>query len=90
MESKTLSEELFEKDNFANRRTTGHNMYDPNSLMSGAEADKGMTYLNSKRLFPNLETELAAIDGRLTPEEILNVAPRVFIDGKHFGKPSIS
>ncbi len=88
-QTQTLSEELFSGDNFTSRRTTGHNMYDPNSLMTGEEASKGMTYTNSKRLFPTLEQELAAIDGRMEVDEILKVAPRVFIDGRYFGKPSI-
>lgn len=86
---KSLSEELFERDNFASRRTTGHNLYDPNSLMSGAESENGFTYANSTRKFPDVETELAAVDGRLTTEEILKVGPRVFTDGRHFGKVSL-
>ena len=86
---KSLSQELFDRDNFAFRRTTGHNMYDPNSLMSGSEAEKGFTYTNSTRVFPDVGTELMAVDGRLTTEEILLVGPRVFTDGKHYGKVSL-
>ena len=37
----------FEKDNFASRRTTGNNMYDPESLITGAELAAGLTYKNS-------------------------------------------
>jgi len=32
---------LFEQDNFAPRRTTGNNLYDPESLITGAELARG-------------------------------------------------
>lgn len=34
----------FEKDNFTSRRTTGHNAYDPESLLTGVEIAAGFGY----------------------------------------------
>lgn len=68
----------FEKDNFAIRRTYG-NWYDPESLITGAEIAKGLTYTNSKRQWENQSYYLLAVEGYLTIEEILHIAPRVRI-----------
>ena len=67
----------FDKDNFTSRRTTGHNMYDPESLISGEEIEAGLTYLNSKRYWADEKHYLSAVDGTLSPDEILATAPRV-------------
>jgi len=74
----TKTEKLFAEDNFTKRRTTGHNMFDPESLISGEEAAKGMTYDNSRRVWPDTDTELDAIEGRISTDEVLRVAPRQF------------
>ena len=66
----------FENDNFTSRRTTGHNMFDPESLMSGEEETQGMTYLNSHRLFPDAKSEDDAITGKIGTDEVLRIAPR--------------
>lgn len=58
---------LFDADNFTMRRTTGHNMHDPESLISGAEIAKGLTYTNSKRLWLSETHYLAAVTGLITP-----------------------
>jgi len=71
------NQEHFGKDNFSVRRTQGNNMYDPESLMSGEESARGMTYENSRRVFPSLERELDAIHGRIGVDEVLRIAPRV-------------
>jgi len=69
----------FEADNFAVRRTGGPNSYgvayDPESLISGAEELAGLTYAD-KRLWPSREVYAAAVAGRLTPEDVLAIAPR--------------
>lgn len=72
-----MNQEMFGQDNFTVRRTQGNNMFDPESLMSGAEAAQGMTYTNSHRVFPSAEAELDAIHGRINTDEVLRIAPRV-------------
>ena len=69
----------FNRDNFTSRRTTGHNMYDPECLMSGAEDRAGYTYTNSARDWDNEAHYLRAVLQEITPEEILFEAPRVFL-----------
>lgn len=68
---------FFDKDNFTLRRTTGHNMHDPESFITGAELEKGFTYTNSRRNWANYRHYVAAVAGMLTPEEIAKTAPRV-------------
>ncbi len=68
---------LFDKDNFTLRRTTGHNMHDPESFITGKEIAEGYTYLNSRRNWANENHYLAAVVGFLTPEEIAKTAPRI-------------
>lgn len=70
---------LFDKDNFTLRRTTGHNMHDPESFITGGELAKGLTYTNSKRKWANENHYLAAVAGLITPEEIAKTAPRAFV-----------
>lgn len=72
-----LQEALFAKDNFASRRTTGHNLYDPESLITGREVSLGLTYSNSHRDHLNEEHFIAAVDGTLNPTDIAYIAPRV-------------
>jgi hypothetical protein len=67
----------FTADNFTSRRTTGHNMYDPDSLITGEEIARGMTYTNSTRSWRNEEHYIQAISGELSPEEIAESAPRM-------------
>ena len=67
----------FDRDNFVSRRTTGHNMFDPESLISGKEIAEGLTYRNSARSWKNQEHYLSAVQGDLTTEQILESAPRV-------------
>lgn len=68
----------FEKDNFSSRRTTGHNLYDPESLLTGAEVAAGFTFDNSHRDWPTEEAYDDAVAGRIGVESIPHVAPRVF------------
>jgi hypothetical protein len=68
---------LFDNDNFTLRRTTGHNMYDPESLITGAEIDSGMTYTNSARNWSSEKDYLAAVAGEMSVDSILVLAPRV-------------
>lgn len=50
--------------------------YDPESLMAGSEDRHGLTP-NDHRHWPSLEAYKEAVAGRMTPEEVLQVAPRV-------------
>lgn len=68
---------LFDKDNFTLRRTTGHNMVDPESLISGAEIARGMTYTNSKRNWRDEAHYISAVTGAIDTDTVLSTAPRV-------------
>lgn len=68
----------FELDDFSGRRTTGHNLYDPESLLTGGEISHGYTYANSTRDYISASHYLHCIDGTLSPDEIALGAPRVF------------
>jgi len=70
---------LFVSDNFASRRTTGHNLHDPDSLITGAEIEAGFTYINSTREWNDQAHYLNACLCNLTSEEIAHTAPRIFI-----------
>lgn len=70
------AKETFAKDNFTSRRTTGHNLFDPDSLLSGAEESQGLTYGNSSRKFPDVETREAVIRGEVSQADILQLYPR--------------
>jgi hypothetical protein len=69
----------FEKDNFVSRRTTGHNMLDPESLISGAEIQQGLAYDNSKRNWESEEHYMSAVLGNISTDEILRTAPRTSV-----------
>src|SRR5580658_11028208 len=69
--------DLFARDNFTSRRTTGHNLYDPESLLTGFEASQGFTYVNSHREFPGHTYYLDAVQGRVRVADIPTLAPRV-------------
>jgi hypothetical protein len=68
---------MFESDNFVSRRTTGHNMFDPESLISGAEIARGFTYTNSKRAWQSEAHYRSAVMGDIDTNAILKSAPRV-------------
>ena len=76
----------FEKDNFASRRTTGNNMFDPEGYITGEEMDKGMTPKNSHRDFPNEEAYQDVVHNLsgTSVEDIAKKYPRVLND------PSVS
>jgi len=67
----------FTNDNFNIRRSMG-NWYDPESLISGKEIARGMTYKNSKRNWVAEFHYLEAVEGRMSVEDILATAPREF------------
>jgi hypothetical protein len=71
---------FFDKDNFTQRRTTGHNMHDPESFITGAEIAKGFTYTNSRRNWDSFSTYVKAVAGDYSPEQIEQIAPRVPIN----------
>jgi 2'-5' RNA ligase len=69
----------FEGDNFAERRaaiTGAGNAYDPDSLLTGAEHAKGMTYDNSYRAYPSQAVYDHIVSGKVSTEEVLRLAPR--------------
>lgn len=68
----------FEQDNFDSRRTTGHNMFDPESLITGYELAHGFTYANSHRDYPGQHTYDAIVAGDVPAHIVPLVAPRVF------------
>lgn len=68
---------FFDKDNFTLRRTTGNNMHDPESFITGRELEQGFTYTNSRRNWHSYRQYVAAVIGNLTPEQIAELAPRV-------------
>lgn len=66
----------FATDNFTSRRTTGHNLFDSDSLITGEESAAGLTYANSSRKFPDVETKERAIRGEISQDEIIRLYPR--------------
>lgn len=59
------------------------NPFDPEGLISGKELAEGFTYKNSFRKWKDEQHRLDAISGKLTPDEILKTAPRVFKEQKY-------
>lgn len=70
-------ETSFENDNFTSRRTTGHNLFDPDSLITGEETDQGLTYNNSHRKFPDAETRERVVRGEVSQADVAKLYPRV-------------
>lgn len=68
----------FGQDNFTTRRTTGHNMLDPESFITGRELMDGFTYTNSHRHFATQALYDAVVSGEFSTNEIPLIAPRVF------------
>lgn len=72
---KKVIQTYFERDNFTSRRTTGNNMYDPESLLTGAEIEAGLGY-GDLRQWPNQDTYDLAVHGLLPVDAIPTIAPR--------------
>lgn len=68
----------FEQDNFTTRRTTGHNMLDPESFITGAELAQGFTFTNSHRSFDSQALYDMVVAGDISTDLIPLFAPRVF------------
>lgn len=64
------------------RKDVVENPLDPESLISGRELALGYTYKNSFRKWKDEQQRLDAVSGKMTTEEILTCAPRVFRDDK--------
>ena len=73
-------ESYFERDNFASRRTTGSNMFDPESLLTGAEIAEGLDYGNSSRDYPSQATYDRIAHGDFPASDVPKLAPRVLIE----------
>lgn len=73
----------FEQDLFSLRRSgtafASGNPYDPESLLTGGEVAQGFDYANSRRNWPDETTYLTAVQGELSKDEILRMAPRAFL-----------
>jgi hypothetical protein len=68
---------LFDQDNYASRHTTGCNLLDPESLITGAEIAKGLSYDNSHRDFWGPATYELACSGDLSTEVLVDHFPRI-------------
>ena len=68
--------DYFTRDNFTWRRTTGHNAYDPESLLTQAEIDAGLDYTDA-RVWPDKATYERAVSGEIPVDQIPVIAPRV-------------
>lgn len=80
----------FQQDNFAARRSGAGSenfgvAYDPESLLTGAEASVGLTY-RDKRVWPDADTYNAAVAGRISADLIPSIAPRVRIVATPFNR----
>jgi len=67
----------FKEDNF--RRTTGHNMYDPESLITGKELTEGLDYDNSSRDYPSQDIYDKIVTGEIPAKLVPAIAPRILI-----------
>lgn len=71
----------FDRDNISERRAASPEgfgvHYDPESLLTGAECAAGLDFVNSRRDWPNPETYLEAVAGRIPFSKIPVIAPRV-------------
>ena len=74
----SLAKVSFTSDNFSSRRTTGNNLYDPESLLTGEEAAAGYTYDNSIRVWPDEQTYLEVCHGEIPARLVSKIAPRHF------------
>jgi hypothetical protein len=68
---------LFDADNYSARHVTGHNMLDPESLITGRELAEGMTYENSHREWASEEQYWLACAGTVPTEKLVKLWPRV-------------
>jgi hypothetical protein len=68
----------FDQDNFTSRRTTGHNMLDPESFITGRELAMGFRYDNSHRYFSSQQLYDDVVNGNISINDVQYVAPRVF------------
>jgi hypothetical protein len=68
--------DLFQEDNFSSRRTTGCNMYDPESLLTGKEIENGLGYADKRdySAWPGLYTDI--VEGRVKASDVPLIAPR--------------
>ena len=70
---------FFEQDNYTVRHTTGHNMFDPESFITGEELEAGFTYSNSARNWDSENTYKAAVRGSIPVGVVALIAPRVLV-----------
>lgn len=68
------------------RMQRAYKPYDPDSLLTQAESDAGFTYGNSYRKFNKASDWHAACEGKLTPDEIAKVGPRVLFEHLQKGR----
>jgi len=68
--------DIFTTDNYTLRHATGHNMRDPESLITGREIARGLDYDNSHREYYNEETYHFACSGERSSAQIELLNPR--------------
>lgn len=69
----------FDRDNFELRRSNSPACgvpYDPDSLLTGAEVEAGLTYMDKRHWASEVERN-AAVAGAFLPQVIPELAPRV-------------
>jgi hypothetical protein len=74
---------FFGSDLFSSRRSGTNgvgNPYDPESLLTGGESAKGMTYANSRRDWISETDYRAAVAGFVPTDALVQLAPRVRVD----------
>lgn len=70
----------FDTDNFSERRANSigaGNAFDPESLITGYEIERGFTFTNSHRDYPGQHTYDAIVRGEVPMAIVHLVAPRV-------------
>jgi len=72
--------DAFAQDNFASRRTTGNNAFDPDGFITGAELEAGLTYANSRRAFPNEYDYTDTVRGLYRVDFVARYFPRVRVN----------
>ena len=95
-----FSDFFAEKDLFTARRSgtvwASGNPWNPENFFTGGEFAAGFTPENSRRDWPNEETYRDAVNGKLSPDQVLAIAPRVFknrhgfIDGPGFIRADVT
>ena len=69
----------FDADNYALRHVTGHNMLDPEGVITGREIGLGFTPYNSRRFYASFGQYQDAVCGNILMAELTILCPRVSV-----------